>query len=113
MQSGHVHIHLYKAKVFGPFEGCEWHLSDALDASITDVIVRRERFAKTMTFETRDGAQLTSLTYKRLSKHSEFHWSSKTFRYRKVARLNTSSCSLLQDLLQLCINSCHAMPLVP
>ena len=87
MQSGLVHIHLYKAKVFGPVGGSEWHLSDANDASVSDVIVKRGRFAKTTTFATRDGAQLTNLTHKRLSKHSEFSWSSKSYRWSHAQTL--------------------------
>lgn len=93
LQSGLVHIHLYKAKVFGPVEGSEWHLSDANDASVSDVIVKRGRFAKTTTFATKDGAQLTNLTHKRLSKHSEFSWSSKTYRWSNTCCIHfCNSC---------------------
>lgn len=75
-----MHIHLFKAKVFGPLEGSEWHLSDANDASVSSVLVKRDRFAKRTTFETRDGSQLTALMHKRLSKNSEFGWNSRTYR---------------------------------
>lgn len=74
LQHGDVFFHLCKPKPFNPFVGLDWQLSDGINSTTSAVQVKKALLSSSTTFETVDGASLTTLTQPFYKPYCEFSW---------------------------------------
>ena len=79
-------------KPFNPFVGLDWQLSDGINSSTPAVQLRKAPLSSSTTFETVDGASLTTLTQPFYKPYCEFSWEGGIYRsaFTKQALLHFS-----------------------